>query len=258
MFTRHTLVSNVLFPRHYEGAAATLFFLLVGGFFSNYNHCASLAIISPAQMNSFSTVAPSPQQHEDDDEWNDAFENHEEKKRKLIDTVMGMILVCNLILINALTCKYEPRYMNPMELNFLKLDVGVSSIFILFFVYHVEKYIVHAFNYLFFFGLVVAVQIPHYTIATEIFIPGWILCAVCYTMFSIAIDTMPFFLYPDRLRTILQKRQADRQRFVRYTSTTVLPSEKRTAPFNPEASNELLHRAGSSSQPPSNGMNGNI
>ena len=211
-------------------------------------------------MNAFSTAVPSPQQYgDDDDEWKDAFESHEEKKRKLIDMVMGMILVCNLILINALTCKYEPRYMNPMELNFLKLDVGVSSIFILFFVYHVEKHIVHAFNYLFFFGLVVAVQIPHYTIATEIFIPGWILCAVCYTMFSIAIDTMPFFLYPDRLRTILHKRLVDRQRFVRYTPTTVLPSEKRTSPpFNSEATNELLlHRTGPSSQPSSNGTNGN-
>jgi len=181
-----------------------------------------------------------PSKGDDDDEWKDVFEAHEEKKRRLIDAVMGMILVCNLLVINALTCKYEPRYMNPMELNILKLDVALSSIFILFFVYHVEKRFVHAFNYLFFFGLVVAVQIPHYTVATEIFIPSWILCAVCYAMFSISIEVMPFFMYPDRLRWILQKQRHQITNY--YVPPPPAATSVPKSSYNPEAGSELLHR----------------
>ena len=144
------------------------------------------------------------------------FEALERIKCNKIHYTVAVILAWNLIFMNFVAPKTEPRYLTANEMYLIQLNIGFFLVFLVFIVFHIEKEVMQVINYLAFFLLYMCLIAPEYHIPKEIFIPTWLFAAGTYVMFGISMSSLPFFIYPSRWQavrnSVLQKHQREQQR----------------------------------------------
>jgi hypothetical protein len=169
---------------------------------------------------------------EDLERLRDSFEAREENKRVALNYMMAGVIVWNILFFNFIGTKIELRPFEQIELQLMGLNVLFFSIALPFMVYHIEGELIQALNYLIFYGLFMAVISPIYPVHKVMYIPCLLFGAGLYIMLGVSLNSLPFFLYPDRWSVTLRQLQMAQQ-------PQSQPQPQHQQPSRPEG---VLHR----------------
>lgn len=126
------------------------------------------------------------------------WEEMEENKRRSLNLAMGAVMLWITISIQLMLPKSEARLLTLSETRLIFGNVVALLIILVFLVGKIEGSFWQILNYAYVYVVYVALLLPHYGVAAEIFIPCWFGACMLYILIVVHTESIPFILYPQR------------------------------------------------------------
>lgn len=131
-------------------------------------------------------------------DFEEQWDMQEENKRRALNLTTACIFVWISVTLQLMLPKAEARILLLLESRIIAGNIIIIFIVLLFLVYKIETSFAQVLNYAYFYLLFVALQLPHYGIPAEIFIPCWIGSCMFYIIIVVYSESLPFIIYPNR------------------------------------------------------------